>query len=77
MGIYNFVSFTGIFILLGVAWVLSSDRRNMNWRLIGWAIGLQLLLAGFIFKVPAGTKVFLVVNDVVVKILDSAGEGAR
>ncbi len=77
MGIYNFVSFIGIFILLGVAWVLSSDRRNMNWRLIGWAIGLQLLLAGFIFRVPAGTKVFLVVNDVVVKILDSAGEGAR
>jgi len=77
MGIYNFVSFIGIFILLGVAWVLSSDRRNMNWRLIGWAIGLQLLLAGFIFKVPAGTKVFLVANDVVVRILESAGEGAR
>src|SRR5512135_185810 len=77
MGIYNFVSFIGIFILLGVAWVLSSDRRNMNWRLIGWATGLQLLLAGFIFKVPAGTKVFLVVNDAVVRILDSAGEGAR
>ena len=34
MGIYNFVSFIGIFVLLGVAWVLSSDRRNMNWRLI-------------------------------------------
>jgi CNT family concentrative nucleoside transporter len=44
---------------------------------IGWAIALQLLLAGFIFRVPAGTKVFLVVNDVVVKILESAGEGAR
>ncbi len=77
MGIYNVVSFIGIFILLGVAWVLSSDRRTMNWRVIGWAIALQLLLAGFIFKVPAGAKVFLVVNDVVVKILESAGEGAR
>lgn len=74
---YNVVSFVGIFILLAVAWVLSSQRRSMNWRVIGWAIGLQLLLAGFIFRVPAGAKVFLVINDVVVKILDSAGEGAR
>jgi CNT family concentrative nucleoside transporter len=77
MGIHNLASFIGIFILMGVAWVLSSNRRNMNWRVIGWATGLQLLLAGFIFMVPAGTKVFLVVNDVVVKILESAGEGAR
>lgn len=77
MGIYNLVSFIGIFILLAVAWVLSSDRRNMNWRVIGWATGLQLLLAGFIFMVPVGTKIFLVINDVVVKILESAGEGAR
>ncbi|MBN1507101.1 MAG: hypothetical protein JW955_09660 [Sedimentisphaerales bacterium] len=77
MDTYNLVSLAGIFILLGIAWVLSSDRRNMNWRVIGWATGLQLLLAGFIFKVPAGTKIFLVLNGAVVKILESAGEGAR
>jgi CNT family concentrative nucleoside transporter len=77
MSIYNLVSFAGIFILLGLAWVLSADRWNMNWRVIGWAIILQLLIATFIFLVPAGTKAFLLVNDVVVKVLDSAGAGAR
>ncbi len=77
MDIYNLVSFMGIFVLLAMAWVLSSNRRNMNWRVIGWSAGLQLLLAGFIFRVPTGAKIFLVINDVVVKILDSAGEGAR
>ena len=74
---YNLISFAGIFILAGMAWVLSADRRNVNWRVIGWGIGLQLLVALFIFVVPAGAKVFLVVNDAVVKVLDSAGEGAR
>ena len=74
---YNLISFAGIFILAGVAWALSANRRNVNWRVIGWGISLQLLIAWFIFDVPAGAKVFLVVNDVVVKILDSAGEGAR
>jgi len=77
MDIYNLVSFTGIFILIGFAWVLSADKRNMNWRVIGWGIGLQILIAVFIFVVPAGAKLFLVVNDVVVKILDSASAGAK
>jgi CNT family concentrative nucleoside transporter len=74
---YNLISFAGIFLLVGIAWVLSADRRNINWRVIGWGIGLQLLVALFIFVVPAGAKVFLVINDAVVKVLDSAGEGAR
>jgi CNT family concentrative nucleoside transporter len=74
---YNLVSFAGIFVLAAVAWALSADRRNVNWRVIGWGIGLQLLIAVFVFVIPAGAKVFLVVNDGVVKLLDSAGEGAR
>jgi CNT family concentrative nucleoside transporter len=77
MDIYNLVSFTGIFILAGFAWVLSADRKNMNWRVIGWGIGLQIIIALFIFVVPAGAKLFLVVNDVVIKVLDSASAGAK
>ncbi|UCD53583.1 MAG: hypothetical protein JSW27_13205, partial [Phycisphaerales bacterium] len=73
----NLVSFAGIFILIGFAWVLSRDRARINFRVIGWGIGLQLLVGAFIFLVPAGAKLFLVVNDAVVKVLDSAGAGAR
>jgi len=74
---YNLVSFLGIFVLAGIAWALSADRRNVNWRVVGWGIALQLLVAVFIFVVPAGATVFLAVNQVVVKVLDSAGAGAR
>ena len=77
MDIYNLVSFTGIFVLVGFAWVLSADRRNMNWRVIGWGIALQILIALFIFVVPAGSKLFLAVNDIVVNVLDSASAGAK
>ena len=77
MDIYNLVSFSGIFILIGFAWLLSADRKNMNFRVILWGLDLQLLFALFIFRIPAGTKLFLVVNDVVVKILDSADAGAE
>ncbi len=77
MDIYNLVSFSGIFVLVGFAWLLSSDRRNMNWRVIIWGIILQLLFGLLVFVLPAGSRVFLAVNNAVVQILDAASEGAR
>lgn len=73
----NLVSFAGIFILLSVAWLLSSNRKVINWRVVLWGIVLQLLIALFIFVVPAGSKLFLLVNDAVVRILDSATAGTK
>lgn len=77
MELYNLVSFSGIFLLMGFAWLFSSDKKNINWRVIIWGIGLQMIFALFIFVVPAGSKVFLFLNDVVVKILDSASAGTQ
>ena len=77
MTIYNLISFAGIFVLAFIAWLFSSDKKTVNWRVVAWGIGLQLLFAFFVFVVPAGTKVFLLVNDVVVKVLDSAQAGTR
>jgi CNT family concentrative nucleoside transporter len=77
MELYKLVSFGGIFILMGVAWLFSSNHRIINWRVILWGIGLQLIFALFIFVIPAGAKVFLVINEIVVKILDSASAGTR
>jgi CNT family concentrative nucleoside transporter len=77
MDIYNLVSFAGVFILLGFAWLISAQKKNMNFKVIFWAIVLQLVFALFIFVVPAGAKVFLFVNDVVVKVLESASAGAK
>ncbi len=74
---YNLVSFAGIFILMGVAWLLSANRRVVNWRVVLWGTALQLLFALFLFVVPAGSKVFLAVNDAVVNVLDSASAGTR
>ena len=77
MDVYNLVSFSGIFILIGFAWILSSDKKNMNWKVIIWGIILQILIALFIFVVPAGSKLFLFINSAVIRILDSASAGAR
>lgn len=77
MEAYNLVSFSGTFILLGIAWLFSSNRWVMNWQAIIWGTLLQFLFAFFIFVVPAGTGLFLLINDLVVKVLDSAVAGSR
>jgi len=77
MDIYNVVSFFGIFILAGVAWLCSSNRKVVNWRVVLWGIGLQLFFAIFIFWVPVGVKFFLFVNKIVLIVLDSATAGTK
>lgn len=77
MNIYNLVSFIGIFVLIAIAWLISSDKKNINFRVIIWGLLLQLAFGAFVFVVPAGAKLFLYVNDMVVIVLDSASTGAR
>jgi CNT family concentrative nucleoside transporter len=77
MSSYNLVSLLGIFVIAGFAWLLSANRKVVNWRVVGWGIGLQFLFALFIFVIPVGTKFFLFVNRVVVTLLDSASAGTR
>ncbi|MDH7493614.1 MAG: nucleoside transporter C-terminal domain-containing protein [Candidatus Saccharicenans sp.] len=73
----NILSLAGILFLSFLAWLFSSSKKIINWKVVGWGLGLQLLFAFFIFLVPAGGKLFLVVNEVVVRVLDSATAGIK
>jgi CNT family concentrative nucleoside transporter len=66
----------GIAAFLGLAVILSNNRRRISWRLVGGGIGLQLLLAFVIFKVPAAQSVCQAIGDGIQKLLDYALEGA-
>lgn len=75
MGIYNLISFLGIFAFMFVAWVFSKNRRNINWRVVFWGVTLQLAFVLFIFYVPVGLFLFNWINDVVIKVLSNAFAG--
>lgn len=77
MDIYNGISFAGIFVLMVVAWVFSTDRRVINVQCIVFGVGLQLAVAAAVFWAPGSTKLFLWLNDVVVRFLNAAMEGQR
>lgn len=73
----NLISFSGIFIFLGFAWLLSTNRKKFNWRLVLSGTILQMIFALFFFKIPFGTKLFLFLNDLVIKLVDASAEGAK
>ncbi len=68
-------SIFGYIVLLTFAWTLSTNRKNINWRVIGWGAIIQIFFAGFLFVFPAGSKVFMVINKIVISVLDSAMAG--
>jgi len=75
MELYNLVSFFGIFVIAFLAWLCSSNKRIINWRLVLWGIGLQLVFAFFIFVIPVGSQIFLFLNNIVVSVLDTSKAG--
>ncbi len=77
MPVYNLVSFSGIFVLLLLAWLFSKDRRAFNWRLVLWGLALQMGFGSIIFLFPPGVKFFMWLNDAAVMVMDSASAGSE
>ena len=46
----NFISILGLLLLLGLAWLLSYHKKEINIRPIFWGIGLQLIFALIILR---------------------------
>jgi len=52
----------GIFALLGAAWLLSEDRRRVPWRAVAAGVGLQIVLAVSLLRLPGFRNLFLALN---------------
>jgi len=70
------VSAFGLVAFLGIAWLLSTDRRLIPWRVVLWGTGLQLVFALFILRTPVGERMFAELNTVIVSLLDFTKAGA-
>lgn len=62
---------------MAFAWILSTNRKVINWHVVFWGLVIQLILALFIFILPIGREIFLFINDVVVKVVDVASAGPK
>ncbi|MDX1477069.1 MAG: nucleoside transporter C-terminal domain-containing protein [Saprospiraceae bacterium] len=66
----------GIVVLLLLCYLLSNDRKNINWKLVIGGIGLQIVLAVLILKVPFVYDMFKWMADRFVDLLNFTEAGA-
>jgi CNT family concentrative nucleoside transporter len=71
----RFVGIIGIVVIFLICYGLSNNRKAINYKTIGMGFLLQVLFAIFIFKVPLGQKMFMLIGEFIRKILDFAYEG--
>jgi CNT family concentrative nucleoside transporter len=69
--------FLGISVLLGIAWLFSNSKKNINWQLVGTGIGLQLIFAVFVILTPWGSVIFDAIGSFFVKIINFTFDGAK
>lgn len=67
----------GIFFCLGVCYLLSNNRKAVNWRLVGLGMVLQIVLAISILKVPFIVDVFQYIANFFVVVLEFTDKGAE
>jgi len=66
----------GLVVLLGIAFSISSNRKEVDWKLVASGVGLQLFFAILVILVPGGRKVFETLSRIFVAVISFAMEGA-
>src|SRR4029078_4836734 len=51
-------AFTGLFVILGIAYAFSTNRRAIDRRTVAWGLGLQIVFALFVVKNAIRQKLF-------------------
>ena len=69
------LSLIGIVVILGLLWLLSWDRKRIDWKLVAKAVVAQIILAIIIVKVPIGQKLVTIVSDGVTSVVNCGKDG--
>lgn len=65
----------GIIVLLGIAFAMSNNRKKINYRIVLWGMGLQIIFALFILKTPIGKPIFGFFDKVISKLISFSDAG--
>ena len=67
----------GIAVMIGIAVLISYDRRRIDWRLVGAGLALQVLFGLVVLKTDVGRAFFNQVGRIVTGLLGFQEQGAR
>ena len=72
----RFTGLLGIVLILGVSFLMSNNRKAINYRTVGVGLLLQVALAVFILKTETGQATFQWLGDSINTLLGQADKGA-
>lgn len=70
-----FQGMAGLAVFVGLAWMISENRSQINIKTIVIGLGLQFLLALFFLKIPLLSQGFVLLNQVVLALEQSTRAG--
>lgn len=73
----RFIGILGIIFIFGLAYLMSNNRKAINYKTVGMGFLLQVLFAVFVFKVPLGQKLFMAIGLFIQKLLVFAKQGGQ
>ena len=71
----KFIGLAGIVVILGIAWLLSSNRKAIKLRVVGAAFALQFVVAAFVIYLPAGQSIIDGMSGAVLKVMGYSKDG--
>jgi CNT family concentrative nucleoside transporter len=66
----------GAVLILGIAYVLSTDRGAIDRKTVVWGLGLQIVFALLVLKNEWGQRTFKYLGDLITRLLDFANVGS-
>jgi CNT family concentrative nucleoside transporter len=73
----RFTGLIGIALILGIAFLLSNNKKRISMRVVLSGLALQLGLAIFILKTSIGQSIFGTLGNWVTRLLDFSNKGAE
>ena len=72
----SYIGIIGVLFLLGIAFLMSNNRKKINYKTLVWGLGLQLFFALFILKTPFGVPFFDFFDTLIANLIGFADKGS-
>src|SRR5947209_2982731 len=73
----RFTGILGLFTILALAYIFSTNRRAIRLKTVAWGLGLQVVFAVFVLKINAGRIAFQKAGNAVTTLLGYAYAGSH
>lgn len=67
----------GLVTLIMIAWLFSTNKAAVNWKLVAKGLGIQILFALLILKVPFVESFFEFISSFFVEVINFTGQGSE